>query len=95
MATREAAELSSLATALDELARRITAIAEALAGTASDDVAAGLFDVERALGAARRRLARLVDARDGGRREHRRGHPTVGSRRHTQGQLAHARNPRR
>ena len=62
MATREAAELSSLATALDELARRITAIAESLAGTASDDVAAGLFDVERALGAARRRLARLVDA---------------------------------
>ena len=37
----------------------------------------------------------LVDARDGGRRERRRGHPTVGSRRHTQGQLAHARNPRR
>ena len=61
MATREAAELSSLATALDELTHRITAIAESLAGTVRDDVAAGLFDVERALGAARRRLTRLVE----------------------------------
>jgi len=62
VATREAAELSSLATALDELTHRITAIAESLAGTPGDDVATGLFDVERALGAARRRLTHLVDA---------------------------------
>ena len=53
------AELSSMATALEELARRVTAIAESLAHTKADWVAQDLFAVERSLGAAHRRLATL------------------------------------
>ena len=53
------AELSSLATALEELARRVTAIAEGLAHTQADWVAQDLFAVERSLGAANRRLTAL------------------------------------
>ena len=56
------AELSSLATALDELARRITAIAERYAGEKRDDVATELYQVERALAGARRGLAKVVAA---------------------------------
>jgi hypothetical protein len=48
-----------MATALDDLARRVTAIAEALANTQADWVAQDLFAVERSLGAAHRRLATL------------------------------------
>ena len=53
------AELSSITTALDELRRRITTLAERNAGTDDESVAQGLFDVERTLGEALRRLARL------------------------------------
>ncbi|MBV8980431.1 MAG: hypothetical protein JO086_06000 [Acidimicrobiia bacterium] len=53
------AELSSITTALDELRRRITTLAERNAGTEDETVAQGLFDVERTLGEALRRLARL------------------------------------
>jgi len=56
---RPAAELSSLTTALADLARRITALAEQCAGTESDDLSQGLFEVERTLGEAQRRLDRL------------------------------------
>jgi hypothetical protein len=56
------AELSSLATALDELTGRVTAIADDLSGSRRDDVAIELFEVERALMGARRRLARILDA---------------------------------
>ena len=52
-----AAEISSLTTALQELARRVTAIAERSAGTESDRLAQELFEVERALGEALRRLS--------------------------------------
>jgi hypothetical protein len=58
----EAAELSSLSTALDDLTRRVTAIAERRGDVEGDDVAASLFEVERALREARRRLSRLVDS---------------------------------
>ncbi len=55
-----AAELSSLATALDELTRRVTAHADA-AHTAKDgETARELFAIERALTTANRRLARLA-----------------------------------
>jgi hypothetical protein len=54
-----APELSSMATALDDLTRRVTAIAEGLADTQEDWVAQDLFAVERSLGAARRRLTAL------------------------------------
>lgn len=56
-----AAELSSLATALDELARRVTAIAERYAGARRDDLATELYQVERALAGARRGLAKVVN----------------------------------
>ncbi len=50
-------ELSSLATALDDLTRRVTAIAESLANTQADWAAQDLFAVERSLRAGHRRLA--------------------------------------
>jgi hypothetical protein len=55
------AELSSLATGLDELTARLSAIADRLNGTEHDLMAHELFEVERALAAAQRRLARLVE----------------------------------
>jgi hypothetical protein len=48
-----------MATALSDLARRLTAIAEGVANTSDDWVAQDLFAVERSLGAASRRLATL------------------------------------
>ncbi|MBW3548559.1 MAG: hypothetical protein KY452_10555 [Actinobacteria bacterium] len=54
-------QLSSLATALAELTARVTEIAEALAGADRDDLAAELFEAERSLLAAGRRLERVVD----------------------------------
>lgn len=55
------AELSSLATALEELLRRITAMAERVTGADRDAVVSELFEVERTLGAAHRRLTRILD----------------------------------
>lgn len=57
-----AAELSSLATALDELTRRVTGIAEGFMGARREDLGAELFAVERLLETARRRLDTVVDA---------------------------------
>jgi len=54
------AELSSLATALDELAQRLTAFADEAASARRDDLATELFEVERALVGAARRLSKLV-----------------------------------
>ncbi len=56
------AELSSLATALDDVAKRVTAIAESYAGARRDDLATELYQVERALAGARRGLARVLDS---------------------------------
>ncbi len=58
MAT-SAAELSSLATALDELSRRITVHADAADAAKDEETARELFAIERALNSANRRLARL------------------------------------
>jgi hypothetical protein len=52
------AELSSLATALDEQTLRIATLAESLAGTPDDQLAGDLFEVERSLREAVRRLER-------------------------------------
>jgi hypothetical protein len=57
----DVAHLSSLSTALDELTARITALADDLAGAPREDVAADLFEVERHLHAASRRLRTLLD----------------------------------
>jgi len=58
-----AAELSSLATALDELTTRVTAIADTYARARRDDLATELYQVERSLAGARRGLARVLDER--------------------------------
>jgi len=58
--TTPRAELSSAATALDELTRRIVVIAEQAAQDHDDDTAAELFAVERALRGTHRRLGRLA-----------------------------------
>lgn len=58
----DAADLSSLASSLDDLTRRVTAQAEAAQGGARTEVAAELFEVERALRNALRRLDKLVRA---------------------------------
>ena len=50
-----------MATALEDLNKRVTAIAESLANTQADWVAQDLFAVERSLGAAHRRLLALND----------------------------------
>jgi hypothetical protein len=59
----ERAELSSLATALSELTRRIGALAEQAASDRDEEVAAELFAVERAMRGAGRRLERLTAPR--------------------------------
>jgi len=59
MAARPA-ELSSLATALDELVHRVTVHAESADTAKDEETARELFAVERSLTNANRRLARLV-----------------------------------
>jgi hypothetical protein len=54
------AELSSLATALEDLTRRLTAHADAADAAHDDEVAKELFAIERALMGAGRRLSRLT-----------------------------------
>jgi hypothetical protein len=56
-----AAELSSLATALDELTARLTGIAEGFMQARREDLGSELFAVERLLDTARRRLDKVVD----------------------------------
>lgn len=60
-----AAELSSVATVLEDLTARITGIAEGYAAERRDDLAAELYEVERALLGVRRRLARVVEGSAG------------------------------
>jgi hypothetical protein len=56
------AELSSVATSLDELLSRITRIAEGLTVDERELVGPDLFEVERSLRAARRRVSRMADS---------------------------------
>ena len=49
----DTAHLSSLSTALDELAQRITTLADELLDSPREDVAADLYEVERHLHAPR------------------------------------------
>lgn len=54
------AEVSSLATSLEDLTRRITALADRFSASAREDAAAAtLYEVERHLRSATRRLASL------------------------------------
>jgi hypothetical protein len=54
------AELSALATSLDDLTTRITAVADRHKGTPRGDLADGLYEVERSLLTASRKLDRVV-----------------------------------
>ena len=54
-------ELSSLATALGELTDRVGGLAESLAAGARDDLATSLYEVERSMRTAVRRLQSMVD----------------------------------
>ena len=54
------AELSSLTTSLDDLTRRVTVMAERHVGGPREDIALDLYEVERALRTASRRLNKLV-----------------------------------
>jgi hypothetical protein len=56
----DAAELESLATALAELTERIVVVADRTAGTARDSIASDLYEVERGLRAAVRKLNQVV-----------------------------------
>lgn len=55
-------ELSSINTALTTLTDRITGMAESMVDTQRDDLAVALFEVERSLKVAQRRLDKVVDA---------------------------------
>ena len=55
------AELSSLETAIHELGQRITLAADGLLGTKNEDVAVDLYEVERSLRMARRRIVKASD----------------------------------
>jgi hypothetical protein len=56
----DTAALSSLSSTLGDLAARVTAMADGLSGSPREDVAADLYEVERSLQAADRRLKALL-----------------------------------
>ena len=57
------ADLAPVATALDELTQRITRLADSYGGTNDDQVATELYEIERSLQQAARRLDRLMRGR--------------------------------
>lgn len=57
-----AAELSSIETAVGELGQRVSQAADQLMGTPHEDIGVELYEVERSLRMARRRLAQATDA---------------------------------
>jgi hypothetical protein len=54
------AQLSSIATALDDLTARVTEIADGFSGSPREDLAASLYEVERNLATASSRMRRLL-----------------------------------
>ncbi len=61
-------ELSSLATAVEELSRRVAVIADDYASSKRDDLAAELYQAERALISAQRALHRVMSSELGTKR---------------------------
>jgi hypothetical protein len=59
----DTAHLSSLSSSLDDLTQRISAMADGHQGSPREDVAADLYEVERHLQAAARRLRALLARR--------------------------------
>jgi hypothetical protein len=60
--TVRSAELSSLASALDDLTRRVTVHADTAQAAEDEEMARELFAIERSLNSANRRLTRLATA---------------------------------
>jgi len=56
----ERAPLSAVATALDELTRRVTELADDYQRSSNEQLAIELYEIERALQQASRRLERLT-----------------------------------
>ncbi len=56
------AELSALATSLDELTKRLTGVADGYQNTPRQDIADSLYEVERSLLTASRKLDRVLRA---------------------------------
>jgi hypothetical protein len=54
-------QLSSVHSSLTELTRRVVELADAQSGTDRDDLATVLYEIERSLNTASRRLERLVN----------------------------------
>ena len=67
MTASDLAALSSIGAQLDDLARRITAMAERYDTTPDSAIAADLYSVERALLGATRALARASQGLEAGR----------------------------
>lgn len=59
----EIAELSSIATSLEQITLRITAMAESAAHGHDAELSSELFGIERALLGARRRVDKLANAK--------------------------------
>ena len=57
----DVAQLSSLSSSLDQLTERITGMADGFSGAPREDFAADLYDIERHLKAASRRMRTLLD----------------------------------
>ena len=57
----DTAQLSALSTALEDITRRVIDMADGYQGSPREDVAADLYEVERHLVAATRRLQNLLD----------------------------------
>ena len=57
----DTAQLSALSTALEDITKRVTTMADEFQGSPREDVAADLYEVERHLVAATRRLQSLLD----------------------------------
>lgn len=55
------AELSSIETAVQELGERLVASADELLGTVNENVAVDLYEVDRILRMARRRLSKAAE----------------------------------
>jgi len=62
--TSDAAELSSIATVLSDLQGRVVEVADRWRMIERDDVAGDLYDVERSLRNAQRRIRRAVQGFD-------------------------------
>ncbi|MCL4422555.1 MAG: hypothetical protein M1115_05215 [Actinobacteria bacterium] len=56
------AELSSISATLDEITKRVGALALQAADQGAEELAGDLFSIERALGGAGRRMAKLVSS---------------------------------